>query len=526
MRVIKTEGSDEEDWTICLRTHHSQPYAILSHRWSEDPNHEILFADINEIDEYTTKESVTIVKNAQYTGINPSTKPAFKKLKGAARQALNNGYGYLWADTCCIDKNSSAELSEAINSMWAWYESSNVCLVYLFDVPTISARTLEVFFSASKWWTRGWTLQELLAPKNLTFFSSEWSVLGTKKYMDLTISRITGIDANVINGTIALDSICIAQRMSWMSNRVTTRVEDIAYCLLGIFAVNMPLLYGEGELAFIRLQEEIMKSSDDETIFAWRDDSLMSTAYSGLLAQRPASFKTSRRIVRYDNSEGKDLYGMTNKGLSLTSRFMCRFDEHEGLYGVSFHCADPELRQKNVSVYLKKISATSEQYARIRSHEFALISNEHRSRMYSSETVYVKQFHNQQPVHAELDPSKNRIRLLQVIPSENPSTIKIRLMEADIRTSRYAAVSQHWGAEAQTCTIWVNEEPFQIKDSSDFYKKHVKNFQTTCFGSTQFVCKQETTRNVHITSLCIHRYSSMRRELLYGWVPLIQITVG
>lgn len=138
--------------------------------------------------------------------------------------------------------------------------------------------------------------------------------------MDLTISDVTGIDPNIINGTVPLESVSIAQRMSWASGRTTTRVEDIAYSLMGLFAVDMPLLYGEGENAFFRLQQKIMKESDDVTIFAWRDQSLVSNIYSGSLAARPSVFASSRRTVRYQDAEHRAPYSMTNKGLSITFR--------------------------------------------------------------------------------------------------------------------------------------------------------------------------------------------------------------
>lgn len=501
MRVIKTVGSDRDNWLPCLRTHQGQPYAILSHRWTPNPNHEILFADVDEIDEFEIASSTTIVKNALYSGVDPRDKPAFKKLRGAAQQAFAAGYEYIWIDTCCIDKNSSAELSEAINSMWMWYKSSGICLVYLADVRGASEVLTKASFAASQWWTRGWTLQELLAPTQLTFYSCEWIEIGKKRDMDLTIREITRIDANVINGTLPLTSICIAQRMSWASSRTTTRPEDLAYCLLGIFGVTMPLVYGDGERAFIRLQEEIIKGSDDETIFAWRDNAFTPGTYSGLLALRPSAFHDSRNVIRYDNSEGKDLYSMTNKGMSLTLREIYKLDQTECHYVALFHCANPPTRQRFIGIYLIKISDESEQYARVRCQEWAFKPINYSSRLIPS-TIYVRQFHDQQPIHSELDPVENRIRLLQVIPSENPSVIKLRLVEADIRTSRYTAISQHCGEDYETQTIWVNDKPFEIAESAfRFLQKACEDLSDDLFWM-YLICVQlgdDRERSHHVT---------------------------
>ena len=171
---------------------------------------------------------------------------------------------------CCIDKTSSAELSEAINSMFSWYQNAAICYAYLSDVPKCAdVLTVDSMFSRSRWFTRGWTLQELIAPNNLTFFSMDWHPFGTKVELSSRVSSITGIERTFLSGK-DLESASTAKRMSWAASRKTSRVEDIAYCLLGIFDINMPLIYGEGKKAFRRLQEEIMKSrSEDHSLFAW-----------------------------------------------------------------------------------------------------------------------------------------------------------------------------------------------------------------------------------------------------------------
>ncbi|GAP85716.1 putative vegetative incompatibility protein HET-E-1 [Rosellinia necatrix] len=193
--------------------------------------------------------------------------------------ARKEGFNYLWADTNCIDKTSSADLSEAINSMYAWYRGSSICYVYMSDVRIAhagySADALNLHgssldsFRQSRWFRRGWTLQELLAPRAVRFYSGDWTPIGTKARMAPLLSEITRIDEKYLRYTQDIRSASIAQRMAAVADRMTTRPEDIAYCLLGLFNINMPLLYGEGAMAFVRLQEEIIKISDDHSIFAW-----------------------------------------------------------------------------------------------------------------------------------------------------------------------------------------------------------------------------------------------------------------
>lgn len=219
-----------------------------------------------------------------------------------------------WIDSCCIDKTSSAELSEAINSMFDWYRNSQACYAYLSDVnsPCDDPKSLTESLESSKWFTRGWTLQELLAPRWVEFFDLNWNTLGTKSSLQSEIEAITGI-----SHLFDFRNACIAQKMSWASRRETTRIEDEAYCLMGIFEVNMPLLYGEGSNAFVRLQLEILKTSDDESIFAWADRDSGTGDGGGLLATSPVFFRGSAgvRPAEYDSS--RPSYAMTNKGLRL-----------------------------------------------------------------------------------------------------------------------------------------------------------------------------------------------------------------
>jgi hypothetical protein len=275
-------------------------YAILSHRWDEK---EVLFQDL---------------KHSR----GPEM-PGYAKIQGCCAQARKDGWDYVWIDSCCIDKSSSAELSEAINSMYQWYKDAEVCYAFLSDVD--SAADVIEEFSKSAWFKRGWTLQELLAPETVVFFDRNWIEFGTKDCLHDLISLITGIREDRL---FSLGDACIAEKMSWASCRDTTRDEDEAYCLMGIFQVNMPLLYGEGRQAFRRLQLEILQTSDDESLFAWNPPVFLPLANkcSDILAPTPRSFEFSRNIKRSNNSsvvrgffEGPRFpYTMTNKGLHMS----------------------------------------------------------------------------------------------------------------------------------------------------------------------------------------------------------------
>ena len=191
------------------------------------------------------------------------------KIREACRVARENGHRYIWIDSCCIDKTSSSELSEAINSMYQWYAHAVVCFAFLADVPAGEDHKKKASrFRRSRWFTRGWTLQELIAPIYVRFVCKEWTFIGSKHTMADLVSEITGIGYNALLHVEPLRDFSVAQRLSWSAKRETTRVEDRAYSLLGIFYINMPTLYGEGQRAFRRLQEEILRRIPDQTLFA------------------------------------------------------------------------------------------------------------------------------------------------------------------------------------------------------------------------------------------------------------------
>ncbi|KAF9062876.1 hypothetical protein BDP27DRAFT_1481352 [Rhodocollybia butyracea] len=189
--------------------------------------------------------------------------------------------GPIWQkiDTCCIDKSSSAELSDTINSMYRYYRKAEVCYAYLTDVRSdVFSQSFD--FRMCQWFTRGWTLQELIAPETVIFFTKDWEKIGTKASPQETLTEITGIPSGDLLSRADLRGMSIAARMSWAARRKTTCIEDRAYSLMGIFDVFMPPIYSEGEYTFIRLQEEILKVSNDYTIFAWEDKSSFSSATS------------------------------------------------------------------------------------------------------------------------------------------------------------------------------------------------------------------------------------------------------
>ncbi|KAI4085923.1 MAG: hypothetical protein LQ348_000961 [Seirophora lacunosa] len=301
-------------------------YVILSHRWGSD---EASFKDFE--------------KGIQHT------RSGFGKIRGFCNLALKSQYDWAWVDTCCIDKSSSAELTEAINSMYRWYENARVCFVYLADVswrttaPALQQASM-MSFRASNWFTRGWTLQELLAPQDVRFNDRTWGSIGTKVSLIHEISELTNIDVQYLSPHQNIEvepcskspdcrahsgrEPSIATRMSWVSRRQTSRTEDMAYCLLGIFDVNMPLLYGEGRKAFRRLQYEILKQSDDESIFAWASQFV---THAGL-AFWPTDFRDSRYVHRWGPiSNERRPYSMTNQGLSFPITWRTHLSEHNGL---------------------------------------------------------------------------------------------------------------------------------------------------------------------------------------------------
>ncbi|KAF2819108.1 HET-domain-containing protein, partial [Ophiobolus disseminans] len=251
MRLLYTANDGRISWTKdYISVKDIPPYAILSHTWQEEQ--EVTFDDLTNTDNV----KVNCAKS----------KEGYEKIRFCAQQAKRDGLDYFWVDTCCINKDSSAELTEAINSMFRWYQDAERCYVYLPDITIGVAdevAELSQQLKESRWFTRGWTLQELIAPASVEFFSKDQQRLGDKRSLENILHGITGIAVQALRGR-HLSNFSVNERMSWADRRETTRAEDAAYCLLGVFGIHMPLIYGEGQdRALNRLRKEITESMKD-----------------------------------------------------------------------------------------------------------------------------------------------------------------------------------------------------------------------------------------------------------------------
>lgn len=293
------------------------PYAILSHTWEDG--------------EVTLREMTEHLPSV-------TSKKGYRKIIDHCLLAAQQGYAWAWVDTCCIDKTNHAELTESINSMFRWYQDAAICHVFLSDISADAG--FKAALPRCRWFTRGWTLQELIAPATVEFYDQSWALMGTKANLITELAAITGILEQVLEGTLALRDLSVGVRMSWAANRETTRPEDMAYSLLGIFDVNMPMIYGEGKKAFRRLQEEIIRQSNDLTIFACEHqqepdstglENNKRVPSDPMLALSPRDFEIHStrkspgllRTLGVDNrwkwSELDPEYAITNKGLRITA---------------------------------------------------------------------------------------------------------------------------------------------------------------------------------------------------------------
>ena len=297
-------------------------YAILSHRW----------IDSTEVD---YEEMVDLARMDREEQDEIRGRQGYKKTVDTCKQAKRDGYEWLWIDTCCIDKRSSAELSEAINSMYRWYANAKICYAYLHDVGGSSLPTGydhgNYYESGGhpEWFSRGWTLQEMVAPRNLQFFNKDWQPIGDKKGLAVTLNMITGVPRHILENGLEGNRPPVAQIISWAARRMTTRVEDRAYSLMGLLNVNMPMLYGEGKKAFHRLQLEIIRSSNDQSVFAWGQ--YCSAQIGGILADDPSDFKDCSDLELMDHDEfienfpelsstnvdHFDVFPITNRGIQI-----------------------------------------------------------------------------------------------------------------------------------------------------------------------------------------------------------------
>ncbi|KAI1392357.1 HET-domain-containing protein [Hypoxylon trugodes] len=336
MRLLNTS-------TLELRTFGQDrpPYAILSHTWTRHEPPFEAFAPRKHFSAYISR----MRKKRKYA-----------KIFWSCKLARDSGLDWIWIDTCCIDKSSSAELTEAINSMYAWYEAAEVCFAYMRDVSDKDDPVDEdSSFARSIWFTRGWTLQELIAPRTVEFYSTNWVRIGSKWEYAATIEKITGIHRSVLkepyfSGLKRQRQYSVAQRMSWAANRRTTRPEDLAYSLIGLFNIHMPLLYGEGETnAFLRLQSEIAKLANDQSLFAWGRWPLSANDISedalivggSLYAQHPSRFSFSGDIIPLRRNDG---------GLAWSSEFSLPNDGYLRIrLRVAENTARPDMRESHIA---------------------------------------------------------------------------------------------------------------------------------------------------------------------------------
>ncbi|KAF2724558.1 HET-domain-containing protein [Polychaeton citri CBS 116435] len=436
------------------------PYAILSHTWTEQ---EVLFED---------------VKAGQ-----AHTKTAYRKVLFAIDQAQKDGLDYLWIDTCCIDKSSSSDLQEAINSMYSWYEHAHVCYVYLEDVQVSHESTQgykgvsRLDIERSRWFTRGWTLQELLAPTLLQFYTYDWDGFAVvekgrraePRYIPArhhtyrskskshegfveVLSEITGIHCRYLDGSLAIRKASIAARMHWASTRTTTRVEDLAYCLMGIFDVNMPLLYGEGAKAFQRLQEEIMKQTDDTSIFAWTNEAGGEDDFHGLLADRPSLFESRRQIRRAARRRQMPPYGPTNQGLQIQLPLKSLGDN---LYMAVLDCGDfgeawNAAADSFYAIYVKRLGTRSNQFSRVLCNRLysvaaAELADCTSELLYFSQRVGPDDCDTELPTHLQLQVSFDEDSLSVIYSRLGPETRPIRQgdQRLEVDTPAHVTVGSH-----------------------------------------------------------------------------------
>ncbi|KAK4226562.1 heterokaryon incompatibility protein-domain-containing protein [Podospora fimiseda] len=334
-----------------------EKYAILSHTW--DDTGEVTFQDMLNIEA-------------------ASARPGFRKVKTTCNIAKSRGLKYAWIDTCCIDKTSSAELSEAINSMFRWYKHSQVCWVYLSDFEPVPdklrardrKRVVAERLRKCRWFTRGWTLQELIAPIKIEFFDLEWRFVGARDDLEGVLSSITNIDESILRDSSGLNLIPAGRKMAWAAGRQTTRQEDRAYSLLGIFGIEMPLLYGEGPKAFYRLQKQIASENNDLSLFAWQRKSVKGTEnsaardeLSGIFANSPDDFRLCSTLKKHvDRFPSSQEFTITNKGLRMQNHLYCLDEFNRTEFLLSLDCVEYSSRTEYViqwlAIRLKKVGNT------------------------------------------------------------------------------------------------------------------------------------------------------------------------
>lgn len=329
-------------------------YAVLSHTWLSS-NEEILFEHVNSWSD-TFRDKYP---------------QSFNKIEGCRERALKDGYHYIWIDTCCIDQGSTAEVSEAINSMFRLYKRAEVCYVHLADVESTDGPTLAgSAFRKSRWFKRGWTLQELIAPREVLFFTSTWEPIDNKHHLSEIIQNITGVPSSIIRQRTPLNEVSVVDKMSWATRRQTARPEDEAYSLMGLFGVNMTIDYSEGrERAFERLQHGILEQSAfAHDILAWQWQS-SPTDHLSVLAPSVECFRLDRsKIVTIPPVDfnaawdlGDELLGLEQTNVGLEAIF--QLDDIRTVAAIACKIIDGT-REHSIGIMLKKVSGSKDFYNR------------------------------------------------------------------------------------------------------------------------------------------------------------------
>lgn len=344
-------------------------YAVLSHVHEGD---ELSILDIASLHGYWES-------SAGGSTLPVSKQKSFEKIRRAARTARQHGHRYIWIDTCCIDHSNPADVYEAINESFSWFQEAAACYTYLADVePTDrdDPYAEKSSFRYSRWFKRAWTLPELLAPEKMEFYAQDWSHIGSKtndKFLKL-LSKASGIPADVLTGERDLDDVSISTRMQWAARRQASRTEDVGYSLLGIFGVHMNINYGEGNNAFVRLQQEILPKTHDHSLFAWFLDDEPAQIHGqsgeikmfGLLADSPVRFaKTGNLKPLTHPTIAENPWGMTGKGLraGFIIRPCTEFGYATDVFQARLNCEPMDLSTSPPLIFLKRL--WGDQFARI-----------------------------------------------------------------------------------------------------------------------------------------------------------------
>lgn len=360
MRLLELLPDGNIRLTDRIPDHEIPRYAILSHVWGQ-PSQEVSYEDM--------------------VGCSARGKAGYNKLRFCGEQAAKDDLQYFWVDTCCIKKSDDAELSESIRSMFRWYYRAHRCYAYLSDVSATKKRkrravspqrSLDQSFRSSRWFTRGWTLQELLAPYSVEFFSTEGERLGDKRSLERQIHEITGIPVSALRAETKMADFSTDQKFSWVAKRQTTREEDLTYCLFGIFGVSMPVLYGEGkEKADRRLRKEIDGSiveKDDVRriqILDWISASNYPAQQSDIIQRRQQGtgqwFLDAPEVAQWLSEARSTLFcpGIPGAGKTMVAAIAVNHllnSAHAGSYGVAYiYCNHKAQADQDVSSMLAAI---------------------------------------------------------------------------------------------------------------------------------------------------------------------------